>query len=392
MGLLKKLKKAVVGGVKGFITSGGNPWGAAAGAAGGLFSGGGGGGGSGQSPNAPGFTPYSIKSGYGTSTINEANKTATYELTPEMKAFRDKFYAGATGAMPSAEQTAYASQVSNYGMGLFDQATNMDIGAMTQDYLAGQINLLEPGRAQESSRLNDLQFSRGTTGQGIGMGGGYVNPQQYALAMAREQQNAALAVGAEDRARSIQADTLTQAGALYGLGQSYATQPYETANTLFGYGSNVEALGANTMAQGMNFGALSTGANQNAGQINAGINQTNYLNALYKSNATANQWGDLINSASNMDWGGLFGGSVGGTGSGNEYAGGKADWMYSDKRLKKNIKLIGKYKNGLNKYSWDYVWNEKGTGVMADEVEKVMPEAVRLINGYKAVNYALLGV
>jgi hypothetical protein len=29
---------------------------------------------------------------------------------------------------------------------------------------------------------------------------------------------------------------------------------------------------------------------------------------------------------------------------------------------------------------------------MADEVEKVMPEAVRLINGYKAVNYALLGV
>jgi hypothetical protein len=214
--------------------------------------------------------------------------------------------------MPSAEQLAYATEVSNYGKGLFDQATNMDIGAMTQEYLSGQLGLLEPGRAQESSRLNDLQFSRGTIGAGVGMGGGYVNPQQYALAMAREQQNAALAVGAEDRARSIQADTLTQAGALYGLGQSYATQPYETANTLFGYGSNIEALGANTMAQGMNFGNLSTSANQNAGQINAGINQTNYLNALYKSNAKANQWGDLINSASTMDWGGLFGGSSGG--------------------------------------------------------------------------------
>lgn len=312
MGLLKKIGKGLVGAAKGFVTSGGNPWGAVAGGAQGLLSGGGGGKGSGQSPTVAGFTPYSIKSGYGTSTIDEANKTATYELTPEMKAFRDKFYAGATGAMPSAEQLAYATEVSNYGKGLFDQATNMDIGAMTQEYLSGQLGLLEPGRAQESSRLNDLQFSRGTIGAGVGMGGGYVNPQQYALAMAREQQNAALAVGAEDRARSIQADTLTQAGALYGLGQSYATQPYETANTLFGYGSNIEALGANTMAQGMNFGSLSTNANQNAGQINAGINQTNYLNALYKSNAKANQWGDLINSASTMDWGGLFGGSSGG--------------------------------------------------------------------------------
>jgi hypothetical protein len=217
----------------------------------------------------------------------------------------------------------FGKQVSDYGMGLFDRAANLDLDAMTQDYFNKNLALLEPARAQESSRLNDLQFSRGTIGAGVGMGGGYVNPQQYALAMAREQQNAALAVGAEDRARSIQADTLTQAGALYGLGQSYATQPYETANTLFGYGSNIEALGANTMAQGMNFGSLSTNANQNAGQINAGINQTNYLNALYKSNAKANQWGDLINSASTMDWGGLFGG--GSSGGGQWSSGGSYD-------------------------------------------------------------------
>ena len=306
MGLFKKIGKVVTGAAKGFVASGGNPWGALAGGVGGLA--GGGGGGSGQSPGAPGFTPYSIKSGYGTSTIDEANKTATYELTPEMKAFRDKFYAGATGAMPSEEQLAYATQVSDYGKGLFDQATNMDIGAMTQEYLSGQLGLLEPGRAQESSRLNDLQFSRGTLGAGVGMGEGYVNPQQYALAMAREQENSRLALGAEDRARSIQGDTLTQAGALYGLGQSYATQPYETANTLFGYGSGVEALGANTMAQGMNFGNISTTGNQNAAQINSVINQQNYLNSLYKSNANANNWGDLITGASNMDWSGLFGG------------------------------------------------------------------------------------
>jgi hypothetical protein len=58
----------------------------------------------------------------------------------------------------------------------------------------------------------------------------------------------------------------------------------------------------------MNFGNLSTSANQEAGKINSVINQQNYMNALYKSNANADQWGDLINSASKTDWGGLFGG------------------------------------------------------------------------------------
>ena len=64
---------------------------------------------------------------------------------------------------------------------------------------------------------------------------------------------------------------------------------------------------------------------------------------------------------------------------------------YSDRRLKTNINLIGKYKNGLNKYTWTYLWGVNGIGAMADEVEKLIPEAVTEFNGYKAVNYALLG-
>ena len=66
-------------------------------------------------------------------------------------------------------------------------------------------------------------------------------------------------------------------------------------------------------------------------------------------------------------------------------------WSPSDRRLKKDIKLIGKFKNGLNKYSWTYLWGDKAEGAMADEVEKVIPEAVKTLFGYKAVNYALLG-
>ena len=68
------------------------------------------------------------------------------------------------------------------------------------------------------------------------------------------------------------------------------------------------------------------------------------------------------------------------------------DQMFpSDRRLKTNIVKIGQYLNGLNKYSWTYLWGENSTGAMADEVEKLIPEAVKVFYGYKHVNYALLG-
>jgi hypothetical protein len=168
--------------------------------------------------------------------------------------------------------------------------------------------LLEPSRAQESSRLNDLQFARGTTGQGVGMGQGYINPQQFALAQAREQQNAALALSAEDRARAIQGEDLQRAGALYGLGQSYLTDPYNTANTLMGYGINLENLGANTMAQGLNTG-ISVGqlGNQTAA-YNADINRVNYLQNLNTQRANQAAWNSAGEGLGKINWSGLFGG------------------------------------------------------------------------------------
>ena len=72
--------------------------------------------------------------------------------------------------------------------------------------------------------------------------------------------------------------------------------------------------------------------------------------------------------------------------------------MFSDERLKENIKPIGKSENGHNVYTWD--WNDKAkefgvndptTGVLAQEVMKYMPEAVsKHANGYYMVNYGVL--
>jgi hypothetical protein len=72
----------------------------------------------------------------------------------------------------------------------------------------------------------------------------------------------------------------------------------------------------------------------------------------------------------------------------------------SDRTIKENIVEIGKHPLGINLYLFDYKPAFRGNcghsrqfGVMADEVEGVMPEAVSVHqNGYKQVNYDMLGI
>jgi hypothetical protein len=64
-------------------------------------------------------------------------------------------------------------------------------------------------------------------------------------------------------------------------------------------------------------------------------------------------------------------------------------YKYSDKRLKKNIKKIGKTNDGQNLYSYKYKGSdEPQIGLMAQEVAKKKPEAVAVTpSGFLAVNY-----
>lgn len=69
-----------------------------------------------------------------------------------------------------------------------------------------------------------------------------------------------------------------------------------------------------------------------------------------------------------------------------------ASLFKSDIRLKENIKEIGA-ENGHKIYEFNYIGNPKRfLGVMAQDVERTHPEAVREIDGYKAVNYDAIGV
>lgn len=63
----------------------------------------------------------------------------------------------------------------------------------------------------------------------------------------------------------------------------------------------------------------------------------------------------------------------------------------SDRRLKSNIKRIGTHPLGIGIYEYD-IFDRHEIGVMAQEVEQVMPEAVTTHpDGYKMVYYSMLG-
>jgi hypothetical protein len=88
--------------------------------------------------------------------------------------------------------------------------------------------------------------------------------------------------------------------------------------------------------------------------------------------------------------GGGFGGGARAGGGGFRGGGGRR----SDIRLKHDITLLGRLDNGLGFYRFSYNGSNKiYVGVMAQEVQKVMPEAVvRGRDGYLRVYYDRLGV
>lgn len=115
-----------------------------------------------------------------------------------------------------------------------------------------------------------------------------------------------------------------------------------------------------------------------------GYNPTNIAPAPVFAGAQAQNAANLQNygiqqSGANAQTSGLY-----------SLAGAAAPFIFSDRKLKSNIERIGTHKLGIGLYEYD-IFGERQQGVMADEAEKVMPEAVAMHpSGYKMVNYGLL--
>jgi hypothetical protein len=84
-----------------------------------------------------------------------------------------------------------------------------------------------------------------------------------------------------------------------------------------------------------------------------------------------------------------------GMGSSGMGSGGMGNGMgMSDVRAKHDIALLGVLENGLGFYRFSYNGSDRAyVGVMAQEVQSLMPEAVMLgEDGYLRVNYDMLGL
>lgn len=150
----------------------------------------------------------------------------------------------------------------------------------------------------------------------------------------------------------------------------------------------INALRTGNQVQNPSFVNVPQQANT-AGADLLGAQQGNY-------NAQMGQYNAALGSQNAMTSGLMgLGGSLGAAGImkyGLPFAG-------SDRSIKEDIHLIGRHPIGVNLYAFDYKPQYKDTwghgqhvGVMADEVETVMPQAVYTHpDGYKMVDYGMIG-
>lgn len=207
-----------------------------------------------------------------------------------------------------------------------------------------------------------------------------VSPNSGA-SMARSNQNmlalASMQAGGATGARQ-QAEQLGYARKLdaAGLGRGLSGASLGAYGAATGAGSagvNTAMAPGNQYMQGMSSGASTIGSGlqmQNQGLTSILGNQANLYGQ--KMNAQAEVTGALI-------------------GAGGRYAA-----FASDRRLKENIEVVGRdERTMLPLYEFEYKGGDgrRFMGVMADDVEKVYPGAVsKMSNGYKAVDYGMLGI
>ena len=248
--------------------------------------------------------PTTVTTGFGTGTYNPATGQSGYTLSSPLAQMRDVFYGASQDFLPTEQQQAYAEQVGNFGQKLFSTATGTDLQQQIADYYNQQQNILAPSRERESAQLADAQFKTGRLGYGTGTQGGFINPQQFALQQARESQNAQMLLGSEDRARAIQQQDIARALGLADSSAALYMQPYQQAGTLFGMGTGIEGLGANTLQTVGQFAPIQYGW-QTAQQKNQqAINDAKASGGSFLSNLA----GTALNAGLNYATGGLSSG------------------------------------------------------------------------------------
>lgn len=208
----------------------------------------------------------------------EPIRTAGYEISPELQAMRDRYYALGQQALGGVE---------------------LDPTKAAEAYYAQQQGLLAPTRTAQDIALRQQQLQGGRVGYGIsgeaagaGMGTGMVNPEQYQRDLARAQIDAQLAAQSRQQAMNEIDAAIARGTGL--LSSGFGVEELAMKPLLIGADIGNKAA----VSQGQQAQALLAG-----GQ---GAAQTNLAAGLGQAQMQQN----MFNQLANQNWGGLFSGGT----------------------------------------------------------------------------------
>ena len=181
----------------------------------------------------------------------------------------------------------------------------------------------------------------------------------------------------------------TNASQLAALGQQQYGQGAGTSAAYANLGQGIYNMGSNTSQQLAALGQGAQGASLQGAQAQLAAGQTQQQTQQAQDTALYNQF--LQQQSYPFQTAQFLANIAEGTGSlsGSTTTSTQPGGFFSDRRLKENIKHIGKTNDGQTIYSYNYKGDPRTQiGLMAQEVEKKHPEAVGLAGGYKTVDYA----
>ena len=347
---------------------------------------------------------------------DRAQNILNQRLQPQLQIQQEQLDSKLRGQGIMAGTEAYNRAKSSLGMQQNDlinqsQLTAQQIGGnlFSQDLQAGQFG------NQALNQMNQNQLANtGFNNAAAQQGYGNQLARQQANNAAATQQNQTSNANTQLANQALQANFTNQMAA-QGMSNQNAQQGFQNQN--FNTASNNQAGQqnfANQQAQAaMQNQAQQQAFNQQMTQYNMPLNTLSALRSgaqvqnpsFVNSSQQATTSGPDMLGATQMGYNAQMGQFNAGQAAQSNFNSGLmglagAGIMASDMRLKKNIERIGTLPNGLPFYSFEYIDSFKDdpmagkghfTGVMAQDVEKVIPEAViTMANGYKAVNYGML--
>jgi hypothetical protein len=291
----------------------------------------------------------------------------------EMKPLAERIAASQIAAQD--QQMQQAQDYYNYQVGTF-RPIEQGLARDAQNFsTAGYREQLARDAAAASAKafgISQDMASRAAASRGINVNSGAGLAMQNQNMLGLSAQRAQAMTGARTQAEQM---GWARRMDVTGLGRNLAgasTAAYQGATGAGTSGLNTSMAPGNALAQQFGQGVNTTMQGAQLGIQGAG---TMLSNQVSQSNAAMQAEGQMYGAM---------------LGAGATVA------ARSDRRLKEDIKLVGKdERTGLNLYEFKYKGGSGDTyiGVMADEVKVNFPEAVfTMPDGFDAVNYEKLGI